>query len=67
MEWYIIDKKYVDYLRGFDSRVQRADYGEFMIKPFLGIVFSVNDVKYCVPVSSPKPNPSGNGGSEHGL
>ena len=54
MRWYILDKDYVNYLRRFDDRVQNVHYGENSLKPFIGILITINDMHYCVPVSSPK-------------
>ena len=54
MRWYILDKDYVNYLRRFDDKVQNVHYGENSLKPFIGILITINDMHYCVPVSSPK-------------
>lgn len=54
MRWYLLDKDYVNYLRQFDDKVQNVHYGENSLKPFIGILITINDMHYCVPVSSPK-------------
>ena len=54
MRWYILDKDYVNYLRRFDDKVQNVHYGDTSLKPFIGILITINDMHYCVPVSSPK-------------
>lgn len=32
MDWYVVDKKYINYLTQFDSRVGYVEYGE-RLKP----------------------------------
>lgn len=54
MNWYVVDKKYIKYLVSFDFCVGYADYGE-RLKLHLGILLSVNDFQYYVPISSAKP------------
>lgn len=54
MDWFIIDKDYVQYLKNFDVRVGDVDYGK-RLKLYIGILLKVNNVNYYVPVSSPKP------------
>ena len=53
LKWYIVDKKYVKYLKTFDQRVEDIEYKE-NLKPYIGIVLKVNDFNYYVPISSPK-------------
>ena len=53
MRWYVIDKKYVEYLNSFDKKVENVDYGE-SLKPYIGIILNINKFNYYVPVSSPK-------------
>lgn len=53
MNWYVIDKDYVDYLRKFDSHVGYVQYGDRM-KVHIGVLMEVNGFKYYVPVSSKK-------------
>ena len=50
----IVDPKYCDYLRGFDSKVTYNAFDK-KLRPFLGILFMVNDIEYFAPLSSPKP------------
>ena len=52
-KWYIANKKYVNYLRKFDSKVEKIEYDN-KLKPYIGIVIKINDFNYYVPVSSPK-------------
>lgn len=53
MNWYVIDKEYVKYLSDYDRRVGFVDYGD-RLKLHIGVVLTVNNMKYYVPVSSPK-------------
>ena len=50
----IIDSKYCDYLRKFDSKVP-YNYGKKITRPFVGVLFDINDIEYFVPLTSPKP------------
>ena len=54
MDWYVVDKEYVNYLKQFDSKVGYVEYGS-KLKLHLGIVLKVNGLDYYVPISSPKP------------
>ena len=48
-----VDSKYCDYLRQFDNKVPYNAFNK-ELRPFLGILFIVNDVEYFAPLSSPK-------------
>lgn len=48
-----IDHHYCDYLRRFDSRVS-YNAGQKELRPFIGILFTINNVEYFAPLSSPK-------------
>lgn len=48
-----IGKEYCDYLRRFDKRVP-YNFKNKEIRPFVGVLFKVNDCKYFAPLSSPK-------------
>ena len=54
LHWYIVDKKYIEYLKNFDDKIQNVDY-KLNLKPFIGIVIKINNFDYYVPISSPKP------------
>ena len=54
MNWYLVNNAYIDYLKTFDVKVGDVNYGN-AIKPYIGIVFQMNDTNYYVPISSPKP------------
>ena len=49
-----IDSDYCDYLRKYDSRVP-YNYESKKLRPFIGVLFKVNDCMYFAPLSSPKP------------
>lgn len=53
LKWYIVDKEYVNYLQKFDKRVENIDYNA-KIKPYLGILITINEFNYYVPISSTK-------------
>lgn len=53
LQWYIVNKKYVKYLKSFDNKIENIDY-QNNLKPFIGIVLMINNFNYYVPVSSPK-------------
>ncbi len=53
---YILDISYVEYLSNVDNRVMSTsphDHKEN--RPFVAIVIIMNDKKYCIPLTSPKP------------
>lgn len=50
-----ISDEYINYLKKIDSKVPDNNYGYGKIKPFVGIVFIINDSQYFAPLTSPKP------------
>lgn len=54
MEWVIIDKNYFNYLYQFDTRIGFIEYGN-KLKLHIGVLLEINQHKFYVPVSSPKP------------
>ena len=48
-----VDSNYCDYLRQFDNKVP-YNYNNKELRPFIGILFKVEDVEYFAPLSSPK-------------
>lgn len=49
-----LDYNYCDYLRKFDNKVPyNKDKKE--LRPFIGVLFEINNCKYFAPLSSPKP------------
>lgn len=53
INWYIIKKEYIKYLQRFDNKVQNINYYN-SYKPYVGIVFKMNEFNYYVPISSVK-------------
>ena len=49
-----IDQKYCNYLRKFDNRVT-YNFDKKENRPFVGILFQINNCEYFAPLSSPKP------------
>ncbi len=49
-----LDTEYCNYLRKFDDKVP-YNYNEKELRPFVGVLFEVNNCKYFAPLSSPKP------------
>ncbi|MCI9177411.1 MAG: type III toxin-antitoxin system ToxN/AbiQ family toxin [Clostridia bacterium] len=49
-----INSRYCDYLRKFDSKVP-YNKNEKELRPFIGVLFRINDYEYFAPLSSPKP------------
>ena len=47
MDWYVVDKKYINYLTQFDSRVGYVEYGE-RLKLHVGILLTIGDFHYYV-------------------
>ena len=48
-----IDSAYCDYLRIFDNKVP-YNSGIKELRPFIGILFNINEIRYFAPLSSPK-------------
>ena len=48
MDWYVVDKNYINYLTQFDSRVGYVEYGE-RLKLHVGILLTIGDFHYYVP------------------
>lgn len=48
-----LDTNYCNYLRKFDSKVP-FNFGDKELRPFIGVLFEVNDCMYFAPLSSPK-------------
>lgn len=55
MKLYAVADKYIDYLRQFDYKVydNKEDKRKVMRK-YLGIVLTINQINYYIPMSSPK-------------
>ena len=50
----IIDSKYCDFLRKFDKKVP-YNYHKKKNRPFVGVLFKIDNLEYFAPLSSPKP------------
>ncbi|MFQ9766248.1 MAG: type III toxin-antitoxin system ToxN/AbiQ family toxin [Thomasclavelia ramosa] len=50
----IVDTGYCDFLRKYDYRVS-YNANEKELRPFVGVLFTINNCKYFAPLSSPKP------------
>ncbi len=48
-----VDYKYCDYLRKFDDKVS-YNAGIKSLRPFIGVLFKVNNLEYFAPLASPK-------------
>ena len=55
MHWINVNEKYLDYLRAFESRIPRTDYGSDKYKPFFGILFEDENFYYITQVSHAQP------------
>ena len=53
-KWYFVNKDYIDYLKKYDKFIQNINYGENALKPYVGIVFKINNFNYFAPISSMK-------------
>ena len=53
MNWYVVDKNYINYLVKVDKRVGYVEYGG-RLKLHIGILVTVNYLNYYVPISSAK-------------
>lgn len=49
-----LDTEYCNYLRKFDKKVP-FNMGKKELRPFVGVLFQINDCMYFAPLSSPKP------------
>lgn len=49
-----LETVYCDYLRQYDKRVA-YNMGDKNSRPFVGILFKINELEYFAPLSSPKP------------
>ncbi|MDD6444840.1 MAG: type III toxin-antitoxin system ToxN/AbiQ family toxin [Lachnospiraceae bacterium] len=51
MKWINVNEKYLDFLRTFEKRIPRTDYGSDKYKPFFGILFEKDEFYYITQVS----------------
>lgn len=59
MQWINVNEDYLDYLRGFENRIPKTNYGDDRYKPFFGILFEKEKFYYITQVSHPKPKHRG--------
>ena len=50
----VVNHEYCDYLRKFDNRVS-YNSGVKELRPFVGVLFKIDNMEYYAPLSSPKP------------
>jgi protein AbiQ len=50
LKFYNVENDYIEYLRQFDERI----YTNRGKRPYIGVVYTLNNIKYYVPLSSPK-------------
>ena len=48
-----VDKNYCDFLRKYDNKVM-YNAKDKSLRPFIGVLFKINNCKYFAPLSSPK-------------
>ncbi len=48
-----LDSDYCDYLRTFDKKVP-YNYNKKKLRPFVGVLFEIDECKYFAPLSNPK-------------
>ena len=48
-----LNSNYCDYLRQFDNKVP-YNYNEKELRPFIGVLFRIDNLMYFAPLSSPK-------------
>lgn len=48
-----VDSEYCDYLRKFDPKVP-FNFDQKKLRPFVGILFNIDAIKYFAPLSSPR-------------
>lgn len=57
MKLYAVSDKYIQYLRKFDNRVyDNKENNRKVMRKYLGIVLTINELNYYIPMSSPKNN-----------
>lgn len=54
LRFYTVKEEYTNYLRIYDSKVPYT-FEDKSKRPFIGIIFKVNNINYFAPLSSPKP------------
>lgn len=52
--WLVIDESYLDYLRKYEHRIPKSNYGTSKLKPFFGKLFEKGDLVYVTQISHAK-------------
>jgi protein AbiQ len=52
LKLYYLDEDYINFLRQFDSKVF---YNKNQTRPYVGVVYTFDNLNYFAPLSSPKP------------
>lgn len=55
LKFFTVDENYIQYLKNFDTHVPDNYQSR---KPFIGILFTINDLDYVAPLTSAKPKHS---------
>ena len=53
MNFFYVNTDYVDFLRTYDAKVLLNKEADFQ-RPYVGIITKINDVKYLIPLCSPR-------------
>ncbi|MBQ2368927.1 MAG: type III toxin-antitoxin system ToxN/AbiQ family toxin [Peptococcaceae bacterium] len=51
LKLYVVDEAYIEYLWKFEHKVM---FNKNQKRPYVGVVYTVNDLNYFVPLTSPK-------------
>ncbi len=54
LKFYIVTEEYMTYLKKYDEKIM-DNAGIKNKRPYIGILFEINEKKYLAPLSSPKP------------
>lgn len=51
MKWINVNEEYLDFLREYESRIPKTNYGDDKYKPFFGILFEKGNLYYITQIS----------------
>lgn len=54
MQWLTVEEEYMNYIREYENRIPKTDYGNDKFKPFFGSLFEVDGLIYITQVSHPQ-------------
>jgi len=54
MKWCTVEEEFLTYLRNYENRIPKTDYGDDKFKPFFGKLFEFGDLVYITQVSHPQ-------------